>query len=160
MMARWIVNGVLGLGCAISFGPLVVPAEAQTAAAPKVQAAVLAHAVPRGTVLVADDFVTQELNASQARGTLSASAAAGQEASRNLLAGAVLRPADVLAPRLVRRGEPVTITLRNGGLAIATSGRALASGGPGDFVRVVSLATNRTLDGIVEGPSAVRVTAP
>lgn len=160
MKEQRIVSGLLALSCVTSVGLLGAPAQAQTAAVPKVQAAVLAHAVPRGTLLSADDFVTEERNASQARGTLSANDAAGKEASRNFVAGAALRAADVLAPRLVRRGEPVTITLRNGGLAIATSGRALASGGQGDFVRVVSLATNRTLDGIVEGPSSVRVTAP
>ena len=160
MIARRIVTGLLGLSCVTSFGLWMAAAEAQTTPAAKVQGSVLAHAVQRGTLLSADDFVLEERSASQARGTLSASDAAGKEAARNFVAGAMLRPADVVAPRLVRRGEPVTITLRNGGLAIATGGRALASGGQGDLVRVVSLATNRTLDGIVEGPSAVRVTAP
>ena len=95
--------------------------------------------------------------AAQGRGALSADAAAGKEATRNLPAGSVVRATDVIAPRLVRRGEPVSVTVRSGPLAIATPGRALGSGGAGDLVRVVILATNRTLDGIVDAPGKVRV---
>jgi flagella basal body P-ring formation protein FlgA len=81
------------------------------------------------------------------------------EAQRALSAGTVVRASDVIRPQLVRRGEPVTITLRDGGLSISTEGRALGSGAAGDFVRVVSLSTNRTLDGVVEGTGAIRVSA-
>ena len=74
--------------------------------------------------------------------------------------GAVVAPpAQPSVPVLVRaieRGEPVTVNLRSGGLTIATSGRALASGGMGDLVRVVT-ATNRTLDATVEATGAVRI---
>jgi flagella basal body P-ring formation protein FlgA len=160
VIALRILGGLTGLACVVPFVLWVAPAVAQTAPPAKVETSVLAHAVERGTLLSVDDFVVEERTPAQARGTLSASAATGKEAARNFVAGAVLRPADVLVPRLVRRGEPVTITVRSGGLAIATGGRALASGGQGELVRVVSLSTNRTLDGIVEGPSAVRVTAP
>lgn len=160
MTALRVLTGLAGLTCVVPFMLSLVPAVAQTPATAKVEASVLAHAVTRGMLLSADDFVVEERSAAQARGTLAAADAVGKEANRNLPAGAVLRPADVLAPRLVRRGEPVKITVRSGGLAIATGGRALASGAQGDLVRVVSLSTNRTLEGVVEGPSAVRVTAP
>lgn len=132
------------------------PGAAQTLT----EVAVLAHPVARGEVIGADDFATEPRSPAQARGGLAVGDAVGREATRTLLAGTVVRATDVITPRLVKRGEPVTITVRAGGLAIATAGRALASGGAGDLVRVVSASTNRTLDGIVEGPGAVRVTAP
>lgn len=160
MIGARFLKGVAALGCAASLATAVSPVAAEAAQPGMVEAAVLAHPVTRGTVLAVEDFAVEERTPAQARGALSADAAAGKEAARNLVAGALLRPADVIAPRLVRRGEPVTITVRSGALAIATGGRALASGGEGDLVRVVSLSTNRTLEGIVEGPSAVRVTAP
>ena len=78
---------------------------------------------------------------------------------RDLSAGATVRPGDLVAPRLVRRGEPVTVALRAGNLVITAAGRALSSGGRGEPVRVVVPATNRTLDGIVEGSGAVRIRA-
>jgi flagella basal body P-ring formation protein FlgA len=87
-----------------------------------------------------------------------------------LLLAALLVAADPLAPladepsakveRLVRRGEPVTLRLQSGSLTIATAGRALADGQRGARVRVVALATRRTLEGIVEGPGEIRLLTP
>lgn len=136
------------------------PAFAQVGAPATVDIPVLGRAVARGEVIGQDDFTTEARSPAQARGALAIANAVGREATRTLPAGTVLRATDVIAPRLVRRGEPVTITVRSGGLAIATGGRALASAGAGEMVRVVSLSTNRTLDGVVEGPDAVRVAAP
>ncbi|HEX8484309.1 flagellar basal body P-ring formation chaperone FlgA [Sphingomonas sp.] len=120
---------------------------------------VLAHMAERGTILSAADFEAQPRVPGMAAGALGADAAAGRELVRTLPAGAVVRAGDVVAPRLVRRGEPVTVTLRSGGLSIATGGRALSAGGMGDLVRVVTASTNRTLDGVVEGSGRVRIAA-
>ena len=136
------------------------PATSTASTAATVPVAVLTRPVTRGELLTADDLAVEDRNAAQARGTLGVRDIAGREANRNLPAGAVLRANDVIARRLVRRGEPVTINVRAGGLVISSAGRALASGGEGDLVRVVSNATNRTLDGVVEAAGAVRVSAP
>ncbi|MFV0623255.1 flagellar basal body P-ring formation chaperone FlgA [Sphingomonas sp. ac-8] len=136
-----------------------LPAAAQTGAA-AVEVPVLSRAVARGQLLGQDDFASEPRTPAQARNALPVGDAVGKETTRLLPAGTVVRANDVIAPRLVRRGEPVTITIRSAGLAIATGGRALASAGAGEMVRVVNLSTNRTLDAVVEGPDAVRVTAP
>ena len=164
MIAARILMRLAGLACSAATILSVAPAQAgQVAAQARPQtaeAAVLARGVLRGETLAADDFTTTERSAAQVRGTLSAAQAAGKEVLRNLPAGMVVRASDLVVPRLVRRGEPVTIKVRSGGLTIATGGRALGSGGMGDMVRVVSTSTNRTLDGVVEGSGAVRVTTP
>lgn len=61
---------------------------------------------------------------------------------------------------LVKRGEPVLIAVRSGGLTITSQGRALGSGAAGQSVRVVSTDTHRTLDAIVDGPGSVRIPLP
>lgn len=121
---------------------------------------VLDRMIERGEILSSDDFTTEPLPPSHTRGAITADAADGMEASRRLRAGAVVRAGDVMTPRLVRRGEPVTIHVRSGGLTISTSGRALADGAMGDLVRVVASSTNRTLDAEVESSGSVRITAP
>ena len=70
-----------------------------------------------------------------------------------------VRASDLTEPRLVRRGQPVTIVLRSGALSITATGRALADGALGEPVRVFSEATNQTLDGVVESDGRVRVSA-
>ena len=142
--------------CATTFGGTVLELPDTMLAA---QVAVLQHAVARGELLAKDDFAIDPRNPGPARGSLSARDAAGKEAVRDLAEGSPVRPGDVIPPRLVRRGEPVTILIHGAGLSISAEGRALASGGAGDIVRVFSISTNRTLDGIVEGPGTVRIAA-
>lgn len=141
------------LGCALAF---VSPALA----AEPVPVPVLAHPVARGDLIAASDFEAQPRPPGYGTGALSPTAAAGHEAARNLSAGMVVRAGDIVTPRLVRRGEPVTISLRSGGVVITTAGRALSAGGMGDLVRVVAPATGRTFDTVVEGSDAVRISAP
>lgn len=141
--------------------PFLAAALAAAQPGPAVtETAVLGRVVERGEVISAGDFTSGEVPASQARGAMTPDGANGMEATRRLQAGTVVRTSDVMTPRLVRRGEPVTITIRSGGLIISTAGRALGNGGKGDLVRVVANSTNRTLDAEVEGNGAVRVTAP
>ena len=121
---------------------------------------VLAHAVDKGDIVTAGDFTIADRPVGEGRGALAPEAAAGKEAVRPLQAGLPVRQVDLIKPQLVRRGEPVTIAVRSGALSITTQGKALASGARGDNVRVVSLATNRTLDGIVDAPGIVRIIAP
>ena len=121
---------------------------------------VLARAVERGEILSPADFEPQPRAPGAAIGVLPVEGASGRELIRNMPAGAVIRAGDVTSPRLVRRGEPVTINLRADGLVIATAGRAMTSGGRGDLVRVVATATNRTFDTVVEKAGAVRLSLP
>lgn len=140
--------------------PFLAAALAAAQAPAVEETPVLGRIVERGEVLSSGDFTTGEVPAVQARGAISPQAANGMEATRRLQPGTIVRASDVITPRLVRRGEPVTINIRSGGLTISTAGRALANGGKGDLVRVVANSTNRTLDAEVEGTGAVRVTAP
>ena len=122
--------------------------------------AVLVRPIERGELLSVGDFEQQPRATGAAVGAVSATAAAGRETTRALPAGAIVRAGDTVTPRMVRRGEPVAITLRSRGLTIATMGRALSTGGLGDLVLVVASATNRTFDATVEGSSAVRLMLP
>lgn len=131
-------------------------AHAQSAPA-TVDAPVLAHVVERGELLSAGDFTTAQLSTASARGATAPADAAGMEANRRLQAGAVVRSGDLIPPQLVRRGEPVSLSVRSGSLSITAPGRALSSGAAGDMVRVVNTVTSRTLDGIVEAGGRVRI---
>ena len=136
---------------------IALPAHAADPAETPV--AVLTRAIARGDILSAADFELQPRAAVAARGVLAADAASGREAVRALPAGTMVRAGDLVAPRLVRRGEAVTLSLQGHGFAITTAARALAAGGMGDVVRVVALSTNHSVDGVVTGAGSVRVAA-
>jgi flagella basal body P-ring formation protein FlgA len=151
MTRSLMIAALLVAGTAV--GGAAVEPEAQVAGA------VLDHSVEPGDALAAADLVEQLMAPGLARGTLRSRDIDGMEAARRLPAGSVMRATDIVRPQLVRRGEPVTIVIRSGGLVISTMGRALASGAAGASVRVVTNSTSRTLDAIVDGPGTVRVVA-
>ncbi|MBB6505388.1 flagella basal body P-ring formation protein FlgA [Sphingomonas endophytica] len=142
-------------------GQAAAPSRQSPSPAPRdtVTVAVLTHDVERNDRVTAGNFAPEDRPRAQVQGALSAHDADGLEAARRLVAGSVVRRGDLVAARLVRRGENVTITLASGALSITSAGRALSDGGAGQPVRVVALATNRTLDGVVDGEGRVRVTA-
>ncbi|AGH49093.1 flagellar basal body P-ring biosynthesis protein FlgA [Sphingomonas sp. MM-1] len=147
---------LLSIALAVAGAP--APAAALPAPPPAtVQAPVLARTIEKGELMSAADFETAPLAPNAARGALPPAAAAGKEAARRLMAGAIVKGTDIVMPRLVRRGEAVTIAVVSGGLTITAPGRALTDGGKGDAVRVVSLSTNRTLDAVVDQPGRVRI---
>jgi flagella basal body P-ring formation protein FlgA len=147
------VRQALGIGTSPSQPAPYTPALSQQ----QMLVAVLAHAVQRGDRLTAGDFVEDQMPAYRGRDALSPRNLEGMEAVRNLPAGTPLRATDVMTPRLVRRGEPVTIRYVAGPLTISGSGRALGDGGQGDLVRVVT-ESSRTIDALVDGQGAVRIT--
>ncbi|WP_066779991.1 flagellar basal body P-ring formation chaperone FlgA [Sphingomonas sp. CCH5-D11] len=152
-----VARALLG---AIGLGGLWIAAAAPLAAAEAIDVPVLARAITRGELLDATDFSSEPRPMVQARGAIAVRDAQGKEALRNLPAGTVVKATDIASPRLVKRGEPVVIAVRQGALVITTQGKALSSGGAGDLVRVVALSTSRTLDAIVEKSGTVRVVAP
>jgi flagella basal body P-ring formation protein FlgA len=144
-------------GIALAAAALLLAAAALPEA--EIVVPVLDRPVEAGDMLALSDLVETPLAPGAARGALRLRDIAGMEAARRLPAGSIVRSSDVIRPQLVRRGEPVAITVRSGALVISTTGRALASGAAGAMVRVVTQSTSRTLEGQVEGPGAVRVMA-
>lgn len=81
----------------------------------------------------------------------------GKEVQRALTAGRPVAAASVREPRAVRRGEQVLIAFSGDGIDLTAPGRALQDGILGDQVRVVNLASNRTITAAVAGSGRVTV---
>ena len=74
-----------------------------------------------------------------------------------LIAGRPVLAASVREPRAVRRGDQVLIAFSGDGIDLTAPGRALQDGILGDQVRVVNLASNRTITAAVAGSGRVTV---
>lgn len=81
----------------------------------------------------------------------------GKEVQRVLIAGRPVLAASVREPRAVRRGDQVLIAFSRAGVDLTAPGRALQDGILGDQVRVVNLASNRTITAAVAGSGRVTV---
>lgn len=81
----------------------------------------------------------------------------GQAARRNLSAGSLIRSIDLEVPKLVRRGDIITITFKKPGLNLSVRGRALGDGALGEAISVVNDRSNRVLEAAVTGAATVTV---
>jgi flagella basal body P-ring formation protein FlgA len=130
-------------------------------AEPALEVAVPRRAVPVGTVLDADDLehiVLPRRRLPEAART-SEAALVGRTVARRLAAGRPVREEDLRRERLVRKGEPVRVVFRRGGLELILEASALEDGAAGDLVRVLNPNGGRELRGVVVGPREVRVAA-
>ncbi len=82
----------------------------------------------------------------------------GMLAKRTLAATTVLTPQMLQAPKLVRRGERVTLIAENGRLKVRMTGEALSDGASGDLIRVRTSGSRRIIDGRVVSQGVVKVT--
>lgn len=69
----------------------------------------------------------------------------GKTPSRVLLAGKTIRIRDVSAPKLVDRGDEITIQYMEGPIQLSIKGKALQNGAMGDIIRVMNTNSNKSV---------------
>ncbi|MFD2739559.1 flagellar basal body P-ring formation chaperone FlgA [Sulfitobacter aestuarii] len=81
----------------------------------------------------------------------------GKEVRRMLLPDRPVPAQSVMAPRVVRRGEDVTISFSDGAILLTAPGRALEDGAEGEQIRVINRASNKTILAAAMGDGLVSV---
>lgn len=81
----------------------------------------------------------------------------GKVAKQNMPAGQVISPRHVQAPKLIKRGEMVLISVKKQGLQVKMKGRSLEDGFLGSTVKVENLQSKRIVEGIVNQNKEVEV---
>ncbi|WP_448674628.1 flagellar basal body P-ring formation chaperone FlgA [Pseudoxanthomonas mexicana] len=114
---------------------------------------VLSRGIAPGETITADAFVPETRDASRIVGAAVAdpAQAVGRVARRTLSAGAVLSATDLVAQRLIRRGDNVALVSRRGGVEVRVVGKALGDAGESERVTVENLSSRRVVQGVV-GP--------
>lgn len=84
-------------------------------------------------------------------------ASIGMKIKRRINPGTALTPAMLRKPRVISRGQRVTILADGGGMQVRVAGKALANGAVGDRIRVQNASTKRKLEGVVTASGEVRV---
>jgi len=81
----------------------------------------------------------------------------GMKLKRRVAAGAVLTPAMLKKPRLISRGQKVTIMAQSGSMQVKMKGKALGSGAIGDRIRVMNIKSRKKLEGVITKTGEVKV---
>jgi flagella basal body P-ring formation protein FlgA len=115
--------------------------------------------VPRGT-LISPEHV-REVRGTQGRAPNGAltdqDCVIGQVATQRLAPGSLVTERMVATPKLVKRGEVITMIFESGGLRITDRAVATQDGAAGDLVVVQNLQSQRSVRALVTGERTVRV---
>ncbi len=75
-------------------------------------------------------------------------------------AGAPLRTSDLISPVTVKRNKTIGISFSQGAISLMTIGKALENGGTGDIIRVLNIASNKTVHARIIGPDMAEIITP
>jgi flagella basal body P-ring formation protein FlgA len=117
------------------------------------------ESLPRGKLLEVTDLKQVKYDLARLpHGYISEySASVGMKLKRPLVAGAALTPNMVEKPRIISRGQRVTILAQVGGIEVRTSGKALAHGTAGQRISVQNIKSKRKLEGTVLASGEVKI---
>ncbi len=120
---------------------------------------VLAQPIARGDIIGEENVVMLEKRRSPAGIDYITDSAAlvGMAAKRPLRAGVPLRVMDIDQPKIIKKGDLVTIAFEARGLSLTIRGKALEDGIQGQSIRVINTQTNRTFEGAAAAAGYVLV---
>lgn len=127
-----------------------------TAASPSV--VVAARPIARGARISEDDVAVSARPAMPLDGLNQPSDAVGLEALRAFSAGTPLRAGGLAAPRVVRRGEPITLRAMGPGFTVEASGVAVADGRTGTPAAALNPSSGRRVRGRIGADSVILLT--
>lgn len=124
-----------------------------------IEVPVLRETIRHGTVIGKRDIdtITMDRRDIQPDMALHADDMIGLTPRRVVLAGKPITMKEVEAPRIVERGDTVTMIFQEGPLRLTAKGRAMENGAKGDYIRVVNDNSNRTIQGMVTGEKQILV---
>lgn len=144
---------------AVNVGEGVKRISAAGRAIETMEVSVLNRPIDRRSVIHAADVTMTRIEKRRVSGSavIDAKDLIDMAARRPLRAGEVISTADVEPPRVILRGDVVTLQYIRPGLTLSARGRALAEGAKGDLISVLNEQSKRTIQGIVTAAGTVEV---
>ena len=124
-----------------------------------VEVPTLVSSIKRGDVISASDIEMVELRENMLARNVITSVAdlQGMAAAKDISSGQAIRTMDIALPQLVNRGGELTIIYKAGTMSLTAKGKALQNGARGELIRVVNLASNKNLQGMVTADNEVTI---
>jgi len=84
----------------------------------------------------------------------------GKSLKKPIRKGEVVIKSYLDSPNVIKRGSPVIIVAKVGGVEVKAQGKACESGGVGDQIEVLNTSTGRRIKAVVVGPGMVEAIVP
>lgn len=126
---------------------------------PMVSVPVVKENIQTGRIINASDIEFVQIKESDFTSDTIADAQSliGMTSRRLILAGHPVKESETIAPKIIARGDVVTLNLQQGVLSLSIQAKALENGAKGDLIRVVNTTSNQTLQAEVTGEKEVRI---
>ena len=123
------------------------------------QVPVLRAPLPRGALIAQGDLelITRRITGPVTDLILDPGRAIGRQLKRALAAGAALRYGHVALPRLISRGQTVTLLAGTDGLEVRMRGKAMGNAAAGERLQVTNISSGRRVEGVVLADGSVRI---
>lgn len=120
---------------------------------------VLAHALARGQLVAAEDITMVDMPVDSVVDGIIFDPAqiVGKELARSLNAGSTFKLSQLRAPKVIKRGQVVTLKAGAGGLEVQIQGKALGDAAEGERVLVSNLSSGRQVEGTANADGSVTV---
>ena len=118
---------------------------------------VYARNVAVGEVLEASDLQWSEDAVADGDGPGRPEAVIGLAARLPLRAGATVSTRELVAPKVIRRDQMVSVDYAADGVSLSLSGKALGDAAVGDSVQVMNLASKKTIEAVATAPGHAAV---
>ncbi len=113
----------------------------------------------RGAIIGADALTTVRRRLTEINGGYysTATEVIGMKLKRPLTIGSLVQPDHITLPKIIRRGESVTIKSGGGVIEVTASGKSLMDGTLGQRVQVRNERSERIIEGVVTAPGVIVV---
>jgi len=120
---------------------------------------VLARPLASRSRITAEDLKMVEMSADAALNgvVLDPDQIIGMELTRSLGVDSPVKVSQIRLPKLVKRGQHVTLLSGGGGLEVRMQGKAMADAAAGDLVKAVNLSSGQMVEGVVNPDGTVAV---
>lgn len=137
-------------------GPVKVTlkSDADAVGENSVMVPVLAAPLAPNSVISAEDITEMPVNRDELRASmvLRKEDLIGMVPRRTLMAGTALQQSDVMPPLMVKRNELITVSYKNGVIALSTKARAMNNAAKGDVITLMNLTSQKPFQAIITGP--------
>jgi flagella basal body P-ring formation protein FlgA len=153
---RTLGNITVGVRCS-GIKPWTVYVPVKVVAYKKVL--VVTRPMKRGHVLLKNDLelATRDLSTLRSSYLTDSEQAVGKTLRRSISSGTMLSTSMLASPRIIRRGQAVTLVSRTGGLQVRATGKALMDGASGQRIRVQNKTSKKVVEGVVISAGVVQI---
>ena len=141
----------------VQTGSAPAPAAASVAKRPGAQTLAFTHNLDAGEIVQAQDLSWSRTVDAPLDAPSDPDAVIGMAARRPMREGTAVSMHDMTAPQVIKKGDMISVTFSQGGIALTLQAQALDNATPGQSLSVMNLASKKVIQAVATAPGLALV---